>query len=618
MTTASRGIQPDGELESSGAAATTVAQMNIVICGHVDHGKSTVVGRLLADTGSLPEGKLAQVKALCARTSKPFEYAFLLDALKDERAQGITIDAARVFFRTPRREYLIIDAPGHIEFLKNMITGAAHAEAAFLVLDANEGVMENSRRHGYLLSFLGIRQVAVLVNKMDLVGYDRDVFAKVSGELREYLGSVGLVATTYIPVAGRSGENVVTRSAHMPWYDGPTALEALDGFSSEKTATDKPFRMSVQDVYKFTNRGDDRRIVAGAIQTGRVAVGDEIVFFPSGKKSRVKTIEGFNTAPQTAAEAGQATGLTLDQQVYVTRGELATVASEPAPNVSTRLRVSLFWLGKTPLTTKKDYVFKLNCARVPMRVEAIHRVMDASNLETRPDADRVDRHEVAECTLRLSRAVAFDVADTMAATGRFVIVDDYDIRGGGIVRESLPDQQAWVRSKVLLRNYKWEPSTISVERRAERYSQRAVLVLLTGPRSEERRRLAKELEARLFDEGRVVYFMGMANVLYGVDADIDRTGETRNEHLRRLAEVANIVVDSGMILIVTAHELTQADLDIVRTAVQPDRIHTVWVGDTVTTDIATDLVVGADEGVRESLDRVKQLLQDSGVIFRCW
>jgi bifunctional enzyme CysN/CysC len=599
--------------------------MNIVICGHVDHGKSTVVGRLLADTASLPVGKLEQVQELCARTSKPFEYAFLLDALKDERAQGITIDAARVFFKTARRDYLILDAPGHVEFLKNMITGAAHAEAAFLVVDAKEGLQENSRRHGYLLSFLGIRQVAVLINKMDLVGYAPDVFARLSEEFRQFLGSVGLTPECFVPVCARDGENVARRSPGnagrspgMPWYDGRTVLEVLDDFWSEKPATDKPFRMPVQDVYKFTGRGDDRRIVAGTVQTGRISVGDEVVFYPSGKKSTVGSIEAFNAAPPTTAVAGQATGFTLEQQVYITRGELATLAAEPPPRLSTRIRVSLFWLGKSPLVRKKDYILKINSTRVPMRVEEIHRVMDASELRAQLNRERVDRHEVAECTLRLSRAIPFDTVDEITLTSRFVIVDDHDIRGGGIVREALPDRQTWIRDKVLLRKYKWEPSDISTERRAERYSQRPTLLVLTGDRSIERRRLARDLESRLFDEGKLVYFLGIANVLYGVDADIDRSGETRSEHLRRLAEVANILLDAGVILIVTAHELTQEDLDIICTAVDGDPVETIWVGDTVTTDLACDMVISPEEGSAEAVDRIKRRLQETGVIFRCW
>jgi bifunctional enzyme CysN/CysC len=205
-------------------------QMNIVIAGHVDHGKSTVVGRLLADTHSLPEGKLEAVQALCRRNSKPFEYAFLIDALKDEMAQGITIDAARVFFKTPQRDYLIMDAPGHIEFLKNMATGASRAEAALLVIDAEEGVRENSRRHGYMLQMLGIRQIAVLVNKMDLVGYDREVFDDIVKAYTAFLEEIGVKPARFIPVSGMAGDNIAAPSANMPWYKGDTVLVSLVRF----------------------------------------------------------------------------------------------------------------------------------------------------------------------------------------------------------------------------------------------------------------------------------------------------------------------------------------------------------------------------------------------------
>jgi bifunctional enzyme CysN/CysC len=592
--------------------------MQIVIGGHVDHGKSTVVGRLLADTGSLPEGKLEQIRALCERTARPFEYAFLLDALKDEQAQGITIDAARVFFRTARRHYIIIDAPGHIEFLKNMVTGAARAEAALLVIDAQEGVRENSRRHGYMMSLLGLRQIAVLVNKMDLVGYDQQRFDDVVKEYAGFLGRLGIHPDCFIPAAGREGDNIARRSPAMSWYTGPTVLEALDRFIPARPPTDRPFRMPVQDVYKFTAEGDDRRIVAGTVESGVLHPGNEVVFYPSGKKSRVQSIEAFNRPPPTQAGAGQATGFTLTEQVYVGRGELATIAGQPAPEVTTRLRVSLFWLGKNPLVKKRDYILRLGTARVTCRLETVIRVVDASTLSTTESKDRIDRHDVAECILKLSRALAFDTAEGHAGTARFVLVDDYEITGGGIVREGLTDRQADIRAKVRLRNLKWEPSIIAPERRAERYSQRAALLLITGEREADRKTLGKDLEARLFEDGRVVYFLGMANVLYGVDADIERKAENRSEHLRRLGEVANILLDAGTILIVTAQKLAQDDLEIVKTTVDPDRIEVVWVGEQITTDLACDLVLGDEEAESEGVDRIKSLLQDKGVLFRPW
>jgi bifunctional enzyme CysN/CysC len=593
-------------------------RMNIVIGGHVDHGKSTIVGRLLADTGSLPHGKLDQVRALCARTAKPFEYAFLLDALKDEQAQGITIDAARIFFKTAARDYIIIDAPGHIEFLKNMVTGASRAEAALLVIDAKEGIRENSRRHGYMMAMLGIRQVAILVNKMDLAGYDRALFARIECEYRQFLEQLDMRPACFIPVCGRDGDNIAHSSPAMPWYQGPTLLDMLDRFHPGKPPIDSPFRMPVQDVYKFTNWGDDRRIVAGTVESGGARVGDEVVFFPSGKKSVILSFEAFNAAAPDAVSAGEAVGFRLAEQVYISRGEIAAIAHQTRPQVSTRMRVSLFWLGQQPLVKKKEYVLKLGTARIPMRIDEIHRVVDASDLSSSDRKQQVDRHEVAECTLKLNRAVAFDVAAEIAGTGRFVVVDGFEIRGGGIVREALSDEQASVREKVFVRNYRWEPSFIPTERRAGRFGQRAALLLITGTKDSDRKALARALEASLFEDGRAVYFLGIGNVLYGVDADIARDRENRHEHIRRLAEVANLMLDAGMILIVTAIELTQEDLDLIKTTVAQDRIETIWFGDDITTDIAHDLVVTDYASHEERVDVIKGLLHGKGIIFRAW
>jgi bifunctional enzyme CysN/CysC len=592
-------------------------RMNIVIVGHVDHGKSTVIGRLLADTHSLPEGKLEQIRAQCELNSKPFEYAFLLDALKDEQAQGITIDAARVFFKSGVRPYLILDAPGHIEFLKNMITGAARAEAALLVIDAAEGVQENSRRHGYMVSMLGVRQLAVVVNKMDLVGWDRAVYDRIVREYGAFLEQVGIRPSGFIPVSGRGGDNIADRSANLPWYDGPTVLDALDAFHSEPAPVNQPFRMPVQDVYKFTKQGDDRRIVSGTVDAGSMKVGDQVVFFPSGKRSRVKSIEGFNQAAQVRVEAGQAVGFTLQEQIYITRGEVATLENEPRPQASTRLRVSLFWLGKEPMVKRKEYLLKLGTARVTARIEEVLRVMDASTLDTAEQRAAVQRHDVAECILKLDRAIACDLAADIPTTSRFVIVDEFEIRGGGIVREALPDRQAAVRDRVLLRNYKWEPSIIQPERRAEKYNQKAALILVTGEHDTDRKGVAKALEGKLFEDGKVVYFLGIGSMLYGVDADIERKPENRLEHMRRLGEVANLMLDAGMILVVAAAELTQDDLEVIKTAVPPDWIETIWAGDTITTDLAVDLHLPGG-AIPESVDQLKAHLQDKGIIFRPW
>lgn len=593
-------------------------KMNIVIAGHVDHGKSTVIGRLLADTGSLPEGKLEMIQENCKRNSKPFEYAFLLDALKDEQAQGITIDTARVFFSTEKRDYIILDAPGHIEFLKNMVTGAARAEAALLVIDADEGVQENSRRHGYMISMLGIKQIAVIINKMDLVDYRQDIFDRIVTEYSAFLKDIDIEPVIFIPVSGMKGDNIASLSEKTPWYTNDTVLDILDKLKKEAKQMDKPFRMPVQDVYKFTRFGDNRRIVVGTIETGTISSGDEVIFYPSGKKSRVKSIEVFNAPAKSTAECGYAAGFTLEEQIYITRGEIAVRADQPKPSVTSRVKVNLFWLGRNPMIMKKEYLFKIGTARIPAKLEEITRIIDASDLNAKGSIKQIERHDVAECILKLNKAAAFDLAADIAGTSRFVIVDDYEIRGGGIIAEALDDKQTWLRDTVMLRNYKWEKSIIAPEERAEKYNQKSTLILLTGTKNSGRKEIAKTLEDKLFEDGKIVYFLGIGNVLYGIDADIKGKEDQRQEHIRRLSEVANILLDAGIILIVTAIELTQDDLEIMKTIITAEKIETVWVGDQLTTDIAYDLRIHEETGPEETADRLKSLLQEKGIIFRPW
>jgi bifunctional enzyme CysN/CysC len=598
----------------SAGIAGAGASMRVVITGHVDHGKSTVIGRLLADTDSLPQGKLEQLRQYCERHAKPFEYAFLLDALKDERAQGITIDSARVFFKSTLRQYIVIDAPGHVEFLKNMVTGASRADAALVVIDAFEGVQENSRRHGYLLSMLGIRQVVVLVNKMDLVGYDQAAFDRLVSEYSAFLDQVGLRPLRFIPVAAQLGDNIATASRRLPWYSGPTVLEALDELCPDTPASAAPLRMPVQGVYKFTEVGDTRRIIAGTIETGTLNVGDQIVFYPSGKKTTIASIEGFNRPAATSAAAGEAIGFTMTEQVYVQRGEVAVRAEQPKPCVTTRFRANVFWLGREPLVVNRDYRLKIGTAQLPVRVTRIERVIDASRLEPIADAQAIGRHQVAECVLETASPLAFDLVSTVAATGRFALVDNFEISGGGIICEALEDSQTVVRDRVMLRNQKWDASRVSETRRAERYSQRPVLLLVTGDESTDRKGFARECEARLFDDGRFVYFLGMGNLVHGVDADIAGVGGVRPEHLRRLGEVANILLDAGLIVVAAAANLTAQEVESLRTAIGQERVATVWLGDRADSDLSADLQLSAAES--DGTARIKTMLQQRGFIYR--
>lgn len=593
--------------------------MNIVIVGHVDHGKSTIIGRLLADTGSLPEGKLESVKEMCRRNSKPFEYAFLLDALKDEQAQGITIDSARCFFKTEKRNYIIIDAPGHIEFLKNMVTGAARAEAALLVIDAKEGVRENSKRHGYLLSMLGIKQITVLVNKMDLADYSQARFEEIEKEYREFLKSINVEPISFIPVSGFYGENIKEKSDKLSWYKGLSVLETLDSFEAKDNGESLDFRMPVQAVYKFTKNNDDRRIIAGTVETGKLKIGDKIVFYPSGKKTRVKTIEEFNAPTRDEVSPGYATGFTMEEQIYVKRGELAVIEGQKEPLVSTRIKTKLFWLGKNPLVKNKEYSLKIGSAKVKAYVEEILRVLDASTLET-IKKDQIDRNDVAEIIIKTDSPIAFDLSFEIANTSRFVLVDNYEISGGGIIEEGLEDEYSQIKKAVENRENNWQYSLVNKRERAERYSQKPTMILITGDKGSGRIDIAKLLEKNLFDSGRVVYYMGMQNILLGVESDIPKvegSNENHKEVMRRLGEVGNLMLHAGNIFIVTAVGISIEDIEILKTTLG-GAIQTLWIGDEVTTDLVPDLQLDSIKDTQEAVNKIKDYLGLKGIIFNSW
>ena len=590
-------------------------QMQIVVVGHVDHGKSTVVGRLLADTGSLPQGKLEAVRRECERTGKPFEYAFLLDALSDEQDQGITIDTARCFFKTALRDYIIIDAPGHIEFLKNMISGAARAEAAALIIDAKEGVRENSRRHGYILSMLGIRQVVVCVNKMDLVGHDEGHFKKIEAEYREFLAGIGAVSPKqFVPVSAIGGENLATRSTKMPWYKGPTLLETLDAFTMAPSKSAAAFRMPVQAVYKFTKHGDDRRIIAGRIEAGRVKVGDRVVFSPSNKSTTVKSIEAFHAAPRTEIDAGWSTGFTLSEEIYVTRGEIMSHADK-VPQVSTRLRANLIWLGRKPFMQGRDYKLKVHTMATPVRIHKLLKVIDASEVSGELAKDHVGRHDVADVILETRNPVAFDLISDSESTGRFVIVDGYDVAGGGIITAAESDDQDDLRSEARRRDFNWVKGAVSAAERAERQGHQAALVMFVGKKSGMgKHRYARALEKTLFEQRRNVYLLDGTNVLLGVDQDLVWVDTSQAELVRRFGEVAHLLLDAGLIVVSTTNAIGLADFGAVQSLIPDSPTLAIEIDPDGTSAQPCDLRIAGDEPESEVAAKIIELLAARHII----
>ena len=403
--------------------------LNIVVVGHVDHGKSTVIGRLLYDTHSLSEGAVEKVKRIAKEKGKPFEYAYLLDAFEEEQKQGITIDTTQLQFCTEARDYVIIDAPGHKEFLKNMISGAANAEAALLIIDANEGIQEQSRRHGYILSLLGIQKVYVLVNKMDLIEYSEEQFNQIRQDMNAFLHDLQVYPLKYIPISGFYGENITETSDKMPWYQGEPLLKAIDLFEKDNSLEGKPLRFPIQDVYKF----DHRRIIAGRIEAGTLRVGDKILISPSQKVTTVKSIEHWvDKDKQDKVTAGMSVGITVADEFFNQRGEFISHL-EDQPLVTDTFKVNLFWLGKKELVKHKEYILKLATQEVSCEIVDITQVIDATTLDSVEQAKQVKLNDVAEVIIKTKQKICLDAFKNNQHTGRFVIVDGYDVCGGGIV-----------------------------------------------------------------------------------------------------------------------------------------------------------------------------------------
>jgi bifunctional enzyme CysN/CysC len=534
--------------------------MRIVIVGHVDHGKSTLVGRLFHDTGSLPEGKFEAIKAMCERRGMPFEWAFLMDAFQSERDQGITIDTAQIWFKTAARDYTIIDAPGHREFIKNMITGASSAEAALMLIDAGQGIQQQSRLHAFLLNLLGVKQIAVLVNKMDLVDFQEQRFNDIAQEYSSYLGSLGIAANYIIPMTARDGDNIVNRSARMAWYQGPTLVEALDSFEPAAPLAALPLRLPIQDIYKF----DDRRILAGRIASGRLAVGDTLLFSPSNKTARIASIEAWAAPEPQTGEAGQSVGITLDEQLFIERGEMASHVDR-APIESHVFKAKLFWLAKTPLQLGANYRLRLQTRDVNVVVESIACVYDPETFSARQSAV-VARNDIAEVVLRSPALLALDSVEANPKTGRFVLSDGRNILAGGTIAvEGYPDQRRLVT--IRSSNITEVAHGVTLGQRTLRNGHSGGVLWLTGLSGAGKSTIAMALEQELFRRGFHVFVLDGDNVRRGLSANLGFAPEDRAENIRRIGEVAALFAESGQIVITAFISPYRGDRDRARQAV---------------------------------------------------
>ena len=544
--------------------------VQLIISGHVDHGKSTLVGRLLHDSGLLTDGKMESIKAMSKRRGMPLEYAFLLDSLQAERDQGITIDVTKIPFKSAKRTYVIIDAPGHKEFLKNMITGAAQADGGVIVIDAAEGLQEQSRRHCYLLKLLGFSFVTVVVNKMDLVSYDDNIFEQITTKLTDYLNRIGMHAQNIVPISAREGEGLITSSELMAWYDGPTFLEAIDSIEQKEPLTGGPLRLPIQDIYKF----DERRILVGRIETGSLSIGDTLLFSPSNKTANVSSFETWNeTITQETLSAGRSVAFTLDEQIFVERGHIASDPKSP-PFETNIFKARLFWLAEKPLVKSCRMTLKLTTAEYSVEIQSIERCINTQTLES-VATNEIGRYEIGDVIIRSKETIVLDPYNVNTKTGRFVLVDQYETVGGGIISmEGYPNQRG--RHNVVSTNIEAVASTINQKTRASVNGHTGGIIWLTGLSGAGKSTIAMEAERQLFQKGYQIYVLDGDNIRFGLSADLGFTPADRTENIRRIGEVAKLFADAGVVVITAFISPYRDDRNRVR-AIAPDQFHEVFI-----------------------------------------
>ncbi len=398
----------------------------------------------------------------------------------------------------------------------------------------------------------------------------------------------------------------------MSWFNGDTLLQAFDSLEKRKLDDRKSFRMPVQDVYKFSEERDDRRIIAGRIESGSIKKGDNVIFLPSNKNSKIKSIEQFNSGEIKEETEGRSIGVTLEKQIYVNRGEMMCKENEKLPEISHLLKTKIFWMGNKPMIKEKTYKLKLATKEVPVTIKKIERVMNASTL-VEEERDKVEKHEISDCILECQSPIAFDLFKNLKNTGRFVLVEDYNISGGGIIIERVEDMFEEVRENVYLRERKWYASSISPEERALRYNQKPKFLLLTGPSSIEKKETARILEKELFHFGKKVYYLGIGNLLRGLDNDVDK--EKRKEHLRRLGEVAHLMMDAGLLVIATASDLDNEELRLLQTINTKEGMLIVNEGENKINKNLINLELDPRDEEEEKAKKIVDLLKSEKIIF---
>ena len=557
---------PVQDLKDYLAAQEKKSLLRFLTCGSVDDGKSTLIGRLLYDTKLLFEDQLSALEKDSRKhgtTGDDIDFALLVDGLEAEREQGITIDVAYRFFATDKRKFIVADTPGHEQYTRNMATGASNSELAVILIDARRGVLTQTRRHAYIASLLGIRHVVLAVNKIDLVDFSQDVFDQIVSDFTPFAAQLGFASLVAIPLSARFGDNVIARSANMPWYTGPSLLEYLETVEVEAALTEKPFRLPVQWVKRpnLYFRG-----FSGPVVSGRIRPQDPVVVAGSGRTtqiSRIVTMDG----DLDEAVAGQAVTLTLADEVDVSRGDILAPAAQ-RPEVSDQFSAHLLWMAEDELLPGRQYLLKIGTRTLPATVTELKHKIDVNTLD-HSAAKTLALNEVGYGNFSLAQPIAFDPYMENRDTGGFILIDRFNNNtvGAGMIDFGLRRAT----------NVHWQALDVNKAVRAEQKSQKPVVLWFTGLSGSGKSTIANLVERQLVAQGQHTYLLDGDNVRHGLNRDLGFTDADRVENIRRVAEVSKLFVDSGLIVLVSFISPFRSERRMARELLQPGEFIEVFV-----------------------------------------
>jgi bifunctional enzyme CysN/CysC len=540
--------------------------LRFLTCGSVDDGKSTLIGRLLYDCALIPEDQLAALARESRRfgtTGGDLDFSLLLDGLEDERQQKITIDVAYRFFATPRRAYIVADAPGHEEFTRNMATGASTADLAVILIDARKGILKQTRRHAFICSLLGIRHLVLAVNKMDLVGFDERVFEEIATAFSAFAAGLGDLVIRAIPIAARFGDNVNERSTRMPWYRGPSLVEHLDTIDIAAAATTRPFRFPVQ----WVNRPDaEFRGYAGTVVSGSIRPGDPVRVAGSGRTSRIRDIVTFEGS-LSCAEPGDAVTLTLSDEIDLARGDLLAAPADP-PEYVDQFAAHIIWMSEDPLVPGRSYLLKIGARTVPATVTALKHRVDVDSLAHLAERT-LALNEIGFCNLATAVPVAFDPYEVNRETGAFILIDRFtnETVGAGMIAFGLRRAS----------NIHWQALSVGRAERAALKGQAPAVLWLTGLSGAGKSTIADLVERELHALGRHTMLLDGDNVRHGLNRDLGFTDADRVENIRRIGEVARLMTEAGLIVICSFISPFRAERSMVRELTAPAAFLEIFV-----------------------------------------